>query len=130
MQGQTTTHKAGSESVDVEEMQTKALEGLKEVRGTVEEFARDNPRTAVGIALGVGFVLGGGLTPRLLFGLGAFAARRYARDFARTQIGNVTKGVLGTFGEDGTSAPDQKPGRAPRTATATAAAKEPSKDST
>ncbi|MEO7091721.1 MAG: hypothetical protein ABI175_00635, partial [Polyangiales bacterium] len=67
MQGQTSTH-SGAESLDLEEMQTKALEGLQEVRGSVEEFARANPRTAVGIALGVGFVLGGGLTPRLLFG--------------------------------------------------------------
>lgn len=127
MQGQTSTHKSGAEKVDLEEMQTKALEGLGEVRGTVEEFARDNPRTAVGIALGVGFILGGGLTPRLLFGLGAFAARRYAREFARAQIGSVTKGVLGGLrDEDTTTTPDQKPGRAPRSVST----KEPSKDST
>jgi hypothetical protein len=114
MQGQTSTIGGGADAVDLEGMQTKALEGLQEVRGTVEEFARNNPRTAVGIALGVGFVLGGGLTPRLLFGIGAFAARRYARDFARAQIGNVTKGVLGGLGTDDGPTPDQKPGRAPR----------------
>jgi hypothetical protein len=114
MQAQTTTHTKPEESVDLEEMQTKALEGLKEVRGTVEEFAKTNPRTAVGIALGVGFILGGGLTPRLLFGLTAYAARRYARDYARAQIGNVTKGVFGGAGEDDGQTPDQKPGRAPR----------------
>src|SRR4051812_18361896 len=108
MQAQTTTHKA-TDSVDLEEMQTKALEGLQEVRGTVEEFAKNNPRTAVGIALGVGFILGGGLTPRLLFGLGAFAARRYARDYARAQIGSVTKGMFGS--DDGAPMADQKPGR-------------------
>ena len=125
MQGQTSTQN-GSDAVDLEEMQTKALEGLQEVRGTVEEFARENPRAAVGIALGVGFVLGGGLTPRLLFGIGAFAARRYARDFARAQIGNVTKGVLGGLGADGDQTPDQKPGRAPRSVST----KEPAKDST
>jgi hypothetical protein len=89
MQGQTTSN------VDLGEMQDKAVEGLKEARGTVEEFARTNPRIAIGIAVGIGFVLGGGLTPRILFGLGALAARTVARDYVRGQIASVTGGLLG-----------------------------------
>lgn len=84
---------------DLGEVQQKAMEGLKEARGTVEEFARENPRTAVAIALGVGFVLGGGLTPRILFGLGAIAARSFARDYVKGQLGSVTNGLMGG-GED------------------------------
>ena len=88
---------------DVEQMQDRALDRLKEARGTIETFARENPRTAVAIALGVGFVLGGGLTPRLLVGLGAIAARRFAREVAREQLAGIGKSVLanGDAGERG-----------------------------
>jgi len=85
---------AQSGEMDLEEMQNKAVEGVKQARGTIEEFARANPRTAIGIALGIGFVLGGGLTPRVLFGIGAIAARRFARDYARQQLQGFTKGVM------------------------------------
>lgn len=80
---------------DMTEMQDKAMEGLKEARGTIESFARENPRVAIGVAVGIGFVLGGGLTPRLLFGLGALAARTVARDYVRNQLGGLAGGVLG-----------------------------------
>ena len=82
--------------MDLEHMQERAFEGLKEARSTIEGFAKTNPRTSVGVALGVGFVLGGGLTPRVLFGLGLFAARRLARDYARAQIGSFTRSTIGT----------------------------------
>jgi hypothetical protein len=49
----------------------------KEVLGQVESFARENPHAALAGAAVVGFVLGGGLTPRLLGALGMIAARRY-----------------------------------------------------
>ncbi len=80
---------------DVDEMQEKAIESLREARGTIESFARENPRTAIAVAVGVGFVLGGGLTPRILFGLGALAARTVARDYVRGQLGSVAGNVLG-----------------------------------
>lgn len=82
-------------SNDLGQMQEKALGSIREYRGTIEEFARENPRVAIGIAVGVGFVLGGGLTPRLLFGLGALAARTVARDYVKGQLGSFTSGLLG-----------------------------------
>jgi hypothetical protein len=84
---------AGDE-IDAEELQGRAVEGLKQARGSIESFARENPRTALVVALGVGFVLGGGLTPRVLFGIGAIAARRFAREFAREQLSGITRGAV------------------------------------
>lgn len=84
---------------DMQQMQEKALEGLKEARTTIESYARENPRTAVAIAVGVGFVLGGGLTPRILFGLGALAARTVARDYVRGQLGSYANELLGERAE-------------------------------
>ena len=94
--------RAQESSSELEQMQTKASEGLREARGAVESFARKNPRTAVGVALGLGFVLGGGLTPRLLLGLGLFAARAIAKDYAKNQLSTMTKGVFGTSDEGST----------------------------
>ena len=88
MQGETMDNEAS-------EMQEKALESIKEARGTIESFARENPRTAIAVAVGVGFVLGGGLTPRILFGLGALAARTVARDYVKGQLGSFAGNVLG-----------------------------------
>lgn len=82
-------------SNDLGEMQDRAITSIREARGTVEEFARENPRAAIGIAVGVGFILGGGLTPRLLFGLGALAARTFARDYVKGQLGSFTGSLLG-----------------------------------
>jgi hypothetical protein len=39
-------------------------------RADIEEFVRDSPHAALGIAAIAGFVLGGGLTPRRLLRLG------------------------------------------------------------
>lgn len=51
-----------------------------QVLDTVSAFARENPHTALAVAAGIGFILGGGLTPRLLGTIGMFAARQYMRD--------------------------------------------------
>src|SRR5205085_2524150 len=48
MQGEMTSN-------DLGEMQEKAMTSIREARGTIEEFARENPRAAIGIAVGVGF---------------------------------------------------------------------------
>jgi len=85
-------------------MQDRAVEGLKQARGSVESFARENPRTAVAIALGIGFVLGGGLTPRVLLGIGAVAARRLARNYAREQLSGITRGMVGKGDRESASA--------------------------
>ena len=45
----------------------------------VTDFARQNPHAALGAGVAVGFLLGGGLTPRLIGAIGLFAARRYFR---------------------------------------------------
>jgi len=84
---------------DLEETQQKAIEGLREAQSAIESYARENPRTAVAIAVGVGFVLGGGLTPRILFGLGALAARTVARDYVRDQLGSYASGLIGDRAE-------------------------------
>ena len=76
---------------DVQEMQDKALTGLKEARGVIESYACENPRTTIALAVGVGFVLGGGLTPRILLGFGALAARTYVRG----QLGTYATELLG-----------------------------------
>jgi hypothetical protein len=83
------------ETMSKEAMQEQALAGIREARGTIESFARENPRTAIAVAVGVGFVLGGGLTPRILFGLGALAARTVARDYVKGQLGSLAGNVLG-----------------------------------
>ena len=94
MQGDTTMN-----GEELGQMQEKALEGLKEARVGVEAFARENPRAAIAIAVGVGFVLGGGLTPRILFGLGALAARTVGREYLKGQLksklGEQVGGMLG-----------------------------------
>lgn len=94
MQGQESA-RGSAAGMDFEGMESRAIEGAREARGAIEAFARENPRTAVAVALGVGFVLGGGLTPRLLFGLGALAARRFAGEYAKSQLGAMTRGALG-----------------------------------
>jgi hypothetical protein len=115
MQGGQGSARGQSSTMDLEEMESRAAEGLREARGAIEGFARENPRTAVAIALGVGFVLGGGLTPRILFGIGALAARRFASDYARNQLGAMTRGALGIQepssgnGHRGGSTPRERP---------------------
>lgn len=46
---------------------------------TIARAARDNPHLALAGATAVGFILGGGLTPRMLGAMGLMAARYYLR---------------------------------------------------
>jgi hypothetical protein len=55
------------------------------------QFAREHPHTAVAGGLVVGFLLGGGLTPRLLASLALFAGRRYAAEAARAALEDVVR---------------------------------------
>lgn len=98
MQGQESARNKSVEA-DLEGLESRAKAGAAEARVVVEAFARENPRTAVAIAVGVGFVLGGGLTPRLLFGIGTLAARNFARDYAKNQLGSMTRSALGLSDE-------------------------------
>ncbi|HMY15212.1 MAG TPA: hypothetical protein PKA58_02735 [Polyangium sp.] len=46
---------------------------------TVTKAARENPHVAIVAALAAGFVLGGGVTPKLIGAIAMFAARHYVR---------------------------------------------------
>lgn len=48
---------------------------LKDVDDRVREVARSNPYLALGTALGLGYVLGGGIPPALMRGIVSFASR-------------------------------------------------------
>ena len=55
----------------------------------VATFTRENPHAAVAAAVGIGFLLGGGLTPRLLGAIGLFAARQYFRETVRETLHDI-----------------------------------------
>jgi len=64
---------------DTEAEAELGLDGL-DLRRTIDtasELARESPHAALAIALAAGFVLGGGLTPRLLGTVAMIAGRRY-----------------------------------------------------
>src|SRR5215469_745095 len=59
-----------------EETSRSLTENLAEVRDAVTQMILDNPIAALGVAAGVGYVLGGGLRSRLGRALIFFAGRR------------------------------------------------------
>lgn len=71
---------------DVEAAEEGAAFDPRELLGAATEFARENPHAAVAGAFAVGFLLGGGLTPRLLASVALFAGRRYLAEAARGAI--------------------------------------------
>lgn len=64
-----------------------------ELVNQVAGFARENPHLALAGAAAVGFVLGGGLTPRLVGAVGMFAARRYLQGAMREAVETVLREV-------------------------------------
>ncbi|AUX48624.1 hypothetical protein SOCE26_101630 [Sorangium cellulosum] len=50
-----------------------------EITRAIAAFSRENPHVAIAAAAGLGFLLGGGLTPRVLSKLGALATRSYVK---------------------------------------------------
>jgi hypothetical protein len=54
-----------------------------EVIQAVTRLAQEHPRAALAGALAVGFVIGGGLTPRLIGSVALLAGRRYASQALR-----------------------------------------------
>jgi len=60
----------GSEGENFEQDVTAMVEQARE---RIEEFVHEQPHTAIGIAAALGFVLGGGLTPRRLIRMGLAA---------------------------------------------------------
>ncbi|WP_434044484.1 MULTISPECIES: hypothetical protein [Sorangium] len=74
--------------------QEKANEALgrldaTEVTRAVSAFARENPHVALAAAAGLGFLLGGGLTPRVLSRLGSFATRSYVKSTLAQAVGTL-----------------------------------------
>src|SRR5690349_16675129 len=52
----------------------EAMAALAErARNSIEDFVREQPHAALGIAAAAGFILGGGLTPRRLWKIGLAA---------------------------------------------------------
>ena len=58
----------------------------RELAQAVAEFARENPHTALAGAFAVGFLLGGGLTPRLLASIAMLVGRKYLAEAAREAL--------------------------------------------
>lgn len=66
----------------------------------VSAIAREHPHAALAGAALLGFVLGGGLTPRLIGAVGMIAARRYLQQSLRSTLDGVLKEQL--FGKQPT----------------------------
>lgn len=64
---------------------------LRRAIDSASEMARESPHTALAIALAAGFVLGGGLTPRLLGSVAMIAGRRYLSRAMRETLTNVVE---------------------------------------
>jgi hypothetical protein len=62
-----------------------------EIVRAASELARESPHAALAGAFAVGFLLGGGLTPRLLASLAMILGRRYAAEVAREALGGVVQ---------------------------------------
>jgi hypothetical protein len=60
---------------------------LEEAVRTTKALTRENPHAALAGAFAIGFLLGGGLTPRILLSVAALLGRRYAADVARSALG-------------------------------------------
>jgi hypothetical protein len=70
-----------------------ALDGadLRRALDSASELARESPHVALAIALAAGFVLGGGLTPRLLGSAAMIAGRTYLGRAMRETMANVVE---------------------------------------
>jgi len=61
------------ETAEGNDLEQDMAELAERARDTIEEFVRDQPHAALGIAAAAGFILGGGLTPRRLLRIGLAA---------------------------------------------------------
>jgi hypothetical protein len=78
---------------------------VMELLGSVSEVARENPHSAIAAALGVGFLLGGGLTPRLLASIALIAGRRLLAQAATEALESAVRQQIdaATAGGDATT---------------------------
>lgn len=68
---------------------------LRRAMDSASALARESPHVALGAALLLGFVLGGGLTPRLLGSLAMIVGRTYLGRTARETLVTVIEEQLG-----------------------------------
>jgi hypothetical protein len=89
--GEMGQHREGPEGEEVQ--QEAGIEAIepREIARAAAELARESPHTAVAGAFAVGFLLGGGLTPRLLASVLLFVGRRYAAEMARETLGAAVR---------------------------------------
>ena len=82
-------------SAEHEPSELGALSNIEpgEVIAQVTTFAKANPHLALGGAAALGFVLGGGLSPRLISAVGMIAARRYLAGSMKETLESLMKGV-------------------------------------
>ncbi len=74
----------------------------EEIVRAAAETARNHPHASLAGAFAVGFLLGGGLTPRLLVSLILFAGRRYATGTAQEALNMaVQRAMSGGDGDAG-----------------------------
>jgi cobalamin biosynthesis protein CbiD len=66
-----------------------------EALNVVTAYAKENPHVALAAAAGVGFLLGGGLTPRILGAAALFVGRRYVNLMIRDAIQGALQGQRG-----------------------------------
>ena len=72
-----------------------------QVLGVVSNFARENPHAALAGAMAIGFLLGGGLTPRVLGTIAVFAGRRYMNTALKGTLEGVLREQLGGASANG-----------------------------
>jgi hypothetical protein len=64
---------------------------LRRAIDSASELARESPHAALAIALAAGFVLGGGLTPKLLGTMAMIAGRTYLSRAVRDTLATVVE---------------------------------------
>jgi len=93
-QGEVRESRVGTDEAEGEEATGMEAFNPKEVLGMVEGFARENPHAAVLSACAIGFLLGGGLTPRLLGQVAVIAGRQYLNQSMRATLEGVLREQL------------------------------------
>jgi hypothetical protein len=68
-----------------------------EAISTMSTMAREHPHASLVGAFAVGFLLGGGLTPKMLGAVAMFAARRYFRSAVQETLESVQQNLGAQF---------------------------------
>jgi hypothetical protein len=84
------------QTIDMEALKSEIAAKGQEYLGKAAEFARERPHVAVGIAFGVGWLLGNGLSPKLLMGAARIGWRAVLGGaLAGSGIAGVVSGAMG-----------------------------------